>query len=146
VISGGFRPPEVNELENQLRSQIWGSLMNTTDDTTHSGVLTYQLSWSDKLSLGVFGILDALLNCSLDSFNTILSHEFAAPKAKPAPPPPPPNAELSRLRAMRTQLDRAAAKSESVTTTVITRTIPLKERLKAKTRRQAMYSWRKSAE
>jgi hypothetical protein len=116
--------------------------MDTKEDVTASGLLIYELSRIEKLTLAFFGILDALMNCSLDSFNVIFSRELRTVAADEPPTPPAPSPELNRLRAMRTQLDRSAAKTESVTTTVITHKIPLQERLKAKTRRQAVYSWR----
>jgi hypothetical protein len=116
--------------------------MDTQQKINVTGVLVYELSLADKITLGVFGILDALLNCSLDSFNAIFSRELRGTVVDEPIAPPPVNPELRRLRAMRTQLDRSAAKVESMTITVVTQKIPLQERLKARTRRQALYSWR----
>jgi hypothetical protein len=116
--------------------------MNTEQNTNASGVLAYELSRGDKVTLAFFGIMDALLNCSLDSLNAIFSRELRGTVAAQPVEASRETAELQRLRKMRTVLDRGAAKVESTTTIVITQKIPLQERLKAKTRRQALYSWR----
>jgi hypothetical protein len=107
-------------------------------DATISDVQICEISLANKMVLGMVALLDAVMNCSLNSIHVICSSEFQTSLAE-VPVQAEPGSDLGRLRQLR---KKAKTEETELTTTTVTNPTKLGERLKPITRKQSQYAWR----